>query len=170
MNPGVDASKANVSKGNAAEANASEGQSPSAKSPVAKSKPRGEGLHGEFYEHCARHELRFQRCLSCHRWRHMPRQHCAHCASAEWEWALSSGQGVVRSWTVCYRAFHSSLEGELPYAVALVEFEAGVRLVARVVDAPVSAVKAGLTVDVCFEEITPGCVVPRVRPRRAGPA
>ena len=32
--------------------------------------PRGEHYHGAFYDWCKRHELRFQRCAACKRWRH----------------------------------------------------------------------------------------------------
>jgi uncharacterized OB-fold protein len=127
--------------------------------------PRGEGLHGEFYTYCARHELRFQRCSACSAWRHMPRDRCARCGSDDWEWAVSNGKGLVLSWTVCHRAFHPSLDQALPYAVALVEFEPGARLIARLLDVDVETVCAGLGVEVCFEELAPGHVVPRVRPR-----
>ncbi len=129
--------------------------------------PRGDALHGEFYRHCAAHELRFQRCLACARWRHMPRNYCAHCGSGDWEWAQSSGQGIVRSWTVCHRAFHPGVVGDLPYVVALVEFEPGVRLIARLDHIDADAVRLDLPVDVWFDEIAPGIVLPRVRPREA---
>jgi uncharacterized OB-fold protein len=94
----------------------------------------------------------------------MPRVRCPACGSDDWAWTASSGQGIVRSWTVCHRAFHPSLEGSLPYAVALVEFEPGARLIVRLIDVDVESVAAGMTVEVCFEQLTPDHVVPRVRP------
>lgn len=127
--------------------------------------PRGEALHGEFYQHCVRNTLCFQRCLACERWRHMPRLHCSHCGSQDWKWATSSGKGLIRTWTVCHRAFHPGVEADVPYAVALVEFEPGARLIARVVQMDVSALRSDLPVEICFEEVAPGQVLPRVRPQ-----
>jgi uncharacterized OB-fold protein len=43
--------------------------------------PRGEDHNGEFYQYCKQHELRFQRCSTCHAWRHMPRECCPACGS-----------------------------------------------------------------------------------------
>lgn len=138
-----------------------------AESKNASVRPRADGLHAAFYEHCAAGKLHFQRCGACGRWRHMPRTHCPHCHSGEWQWAPSSGQGVVRSWTVCYRAFHPGVADDLPYAVAVVEFEPGARLVVRVdgidPEAP-DALRIGMPVAIDYLEIAPGCVVPRVRP------
>jgi uncharacterized OB-fold protein len=50
-------------------------------SDYAKPLPRGEDMHGEFYQFCKQHELRFQRCQDCDAWRHMPRESCAACGS-----------------------------------------------------------------------------------------
>ena len=35
--------------------------------------PRRDELNGEFYERLKAHELCFQRCSECKKWRHMPR-------------------------------------------------------------------------------------------------
>jgi hypothetical protein len=51
--------------------------------------------------------------------------------------------------------------------VALVEIEPGVRLIARLDHIDADAVRLDLPVYVWFEEIAPGIVLPRVRPREA---
>lgn len=129
--------------------------------------PKG-NMHNQLRDFWAKQELRFQQCSDCGRWRHMPREHCPGCNSSKWEWARSAGQGTVHSWTVCHRAFHPSVEGATPYAVAMVEFEKGVRLMAEVVETDPDAVTGGMAVEVCFKTDAGGNVLPKVRPRAAG--
>ncbi len=47
--------------------------------------PKPDELNAEFYEHCAKEKLCFQRCNECRTWRHLPRSMCAKCGSTDWE-------------------------------------------------------------------------------------
>lgn len=114
--------------------------------------PRGDGLNGEFYAHAANGELRFQRCDDCATWRHMPRHTCAQCGSAKWHWALSSGRGTLYSWTVTHRSFHPGFNEDLPYAIAIVEMEEGVRIVSQIQDLQNEDYRLGLPLKVGFVE------------------
>lgn len=87
--------------------------------------PSLDGLSGQFYDHCRRHQLSFQRCSRCHRWRHIPRLTCAECGSDAWSWHISSGRGVVYSSTVIHRALHPGLEDATPFVCAIVEMDEG---------------------------------------------
>jgi len=89
------------------------------------------GLWVTFYEHCARGELRFQRCARCARWRHPPRPMCPRCHSERWEWLVATGRGRVHSWTIVHQALHPAFAPDVPYAILLGEMEEGVRLIAR---------------------------------------
>ena len=89
------------------------------------------GYAAQFYAHCRRQELRFQRCTSCGRWRHVPRHRCGSCGSWEWEWALSSGRGSVFTWTVVRRPMHPAFVDDVAYAPAIIEMEEGVRLLSK---------------------------------------
>ena len=62
--------------------------------------PKLTGLTAEFYAFTKQHELRFQRCTGCGRWRHVPRLLCPGCGGAAWEWAPSSGNRVSE-WLIC---------------------------------------------------------------------
>jgi uncharacterized OB-fold protein len=115
-----------------------------------KPEPRGDSLNGEFYEHTAKGELRFQRCDDCSTWRHMPRHTCAKCGSSKWHWALSSGRGSLYSWTVTHRAFHPAFNDDVPYGTAVVELEEGVRIISQIPDLPVADYRLGLALEVIF--------------------
>lgn len=129
--------------------------------------PALEGFTKAFYEFCRAGELRFQRCTACGTWRHVPRERCGACGDAGFEWARSSGRGIVYTWTTIARALHPAFAGETPYAAVVVEMEEGVRLLSRVVDVPLDALAIGLPVEVVFEAVTPEVTLPRFR-RRAG--
>ncbi|WP_396929049.1 Zn-ribbon domain-containing OB-fold protein [Mycolicibacterium sp.] len=127
--------------------------------------PSAEGLTAEFYAHCRRHELSFQRCSGCGHWRHIPRLKCADCGSSAWSWQRSSGRGVVFSSTVIHRALHPGLEEATPFVCAVVEMDEGVRMVARVVDVVTdgTAPVAGAAVEVVYMQVADDVVLPAFR-------
>lgn len=127
--------------------------------------PALQGLAGEFYGWCAKGELRFQRCGQCGRFRHVPREICAHCGSFEWTWARSSGRGKVFSWTEVVRPLHPAFGGDAPYAPVIVEMEEGVRMLSRVLDCPAAALAVGMPVAVEFVAVNGSVRLPYFRRR-----
>ena len=91
-----------------------------------------------FFQHLTQGRLAFPRCRSCGRNHWYPMKRCPHCRSAELEWSPVRGDGTVFSWTVVRHPFDPGLADELPYIVALIEFDdaPGVRLVAHLEAAP----------------------------------
>src|SRR5205823_5561849 len=114
-----------------------------------------EGLSGEFYGWLRKHELRFQRCLDCDRWRHVPRALCPSCQSSSWEWARSSGRGRVFAWCTVRRGLHPAFADDVPFTPVVVEVDEGPRMVTWVVDIPPDELEAGLPVRVVFDDVTP---------------
>jgi uncharacterized OB-fold protein len=131
--------------------------------PYGKPLPILEGLHGEFYNFCKQHELRFQRCTNCNTWRHTPREICADCASWDWEWAQSSGKGRVFTWTTVERALHPDFVDSVPRAPAIIELEEGVRILSNVVDCSPYELEIDMAVEVCFDDVTDEVTLPRFR-------
>ncbi|WP_094286152.1 Zn-ribbon domain-containing OB-fold protein [Mycobacterium lehmannii] len=127
--------------------------------------PSLEGLTAEFYEHCRRQELSFQRCSRCGRWRHVPRLTCAGCGSNSWSWQRSSGRGVVFSHTVIHRALHPGFDEAVPFVCAVVEMDEGVRMVARIVDlvADQTAMLVDAAVEVIYVHAADDVVLPAFR-------
>ena len=117
-------------------------------------------LEQEFWDHCFRGELRFQRCDACASWRHPPRYRCARCGSTKWTWSEASGRGRVFSWCVTHRAPHPSLIDSVPYASVIVELEEGVRLVSVVRDVAPASLRLELPVRVAFETREEGVALP----------
>ncbi len=130
---------------------------------IPKPLPELEGFAKEFYEGCQRGELLFQCCGGCGSWRHVPRELCAQCGSWDWEWKASSGRGRVFTWTVVTRPLHPAFTEDVPLAAVVVELEEGVRLLTHVVDCPPDELEMEMPVEVAFEAVTPGVMLPKFR-------
>jgi len=127
----------------------------------------GPDVHtGAFWAHCARRELRFQRCGACGRFRHPPRSGCPHCAATDVAWVRVEDRGRVFTYTVVHHAAFPSLAARVPYNVVTVEFDdaPGVRLITNVLGVRPEDLRIGMAVEVAWDEPTPGVVLPRVRP------
>ena len=125
--------------------------------------PQPDGLNAEFYEHCAKRELRFQRC-ECGVWRHPPRVLCAACGSEQFEWARASGRGRVFTWTVTHQALHPAYADEVPYALLVVEMDEGVRMVSTLRNLDPADLALDLPVEVVFEPRSETITLPCFRP------
>ncbi|MBW2497917.1 MAG: OB-fold domain-containing protein [Deltaproteobacteria bacterium] len=139
-----------------------------AESEYTKPLPALEGFSKDFYSFCREGELRFQRCNACGCWRHVPRERCAECHSADWEWKRSSGRGRIFTWTVVERALHPAFGDATPYAPTVVEMEEGVRIVSTLVDVAPADLEIDMPVEVVFDPVTPEITLPRFRRAPSG--
>jgi uncharacterized OB-fold protein len=118
-----------------------------------------------FWDAARRHELVVQRCTGCGAHRFPARDICSRCLSREAGWAPVSGRGEVFSWAVMHQVYHPGFAADVPYAVVVIELEEGARLVSNLVDCPPGDVRAGLPVEVVFDDVTPDVTLPKFRPR-----
>lgn len=123
--------------------------------------PAPSPLTAGFWAAAARHELVVQRCR-CGRYRHYPQPLCPGCHSGDWSWAPVSGRGTVYSYTITHRAFHPAWADRVPYAVATIELEEGVRMVSDLPPEDTGQVRIGLPAEVFFDEQGP-VTLPRFR-------
>lgn len=117
-----------------------------------------------YWEACRRHELYIQRCRNCGTKRHYPRAVCPTCLSDDTEWLRCAGTGSVYTFTVTHQNQSPGFRDELPYVLAYVELDEGLRLLTNIVDCPADAVHIGMRVTVVFEDVTDEIAIPRFRP------
>lgn len=86
------------------------------------------------------------------------------CASTP-EWEEVSGRGMVHTFTVIHQMHAKPFVDELPYVVAMVDLDEGVRMMGNVTDCDPAAVHIGMPVEVHFIEAEEGTGVPFWRPR-----
>lgn len=125
--------------------------------------PEPTALTRPFWEACRRRELTLQWCLSCGRPQHPPRAVCIRCHGDRLEWRRASGHGRIHSFSVVHRAPAPEFAEAVPYVVALVELDEGVRLMSNIVDSDHDSLRIGLPVVVTFEDVADDLAVPLFR-------
>lgn len=116
-----------------------------------------------FWAGTARGELRIQRCGGCGELRHPPGPACPSCGEAKPDFVVASRRGEVYSYVVHH---HPPVPGRtVPFVVALVELEEGVRMVAELVDVAPADVSVGMPVTAGFARVDDSLSMPVWRPR-----
>ncbi|MCW8278523.1 Zn-ribbon domain-containing OB-fold protein [Pseudomonas sp. PCH199] len=105
--------------------------------------------------------LVIQRCARCGKCQFYPRAFCISCLCDEIEWIDASGLGCIYTFTVCRIAPSPAFASRLPYVVALIDLDEGVRLLANILDANLDRVAIGARVSVCFESVSESCTLPQ---------
>jgi uncharacterized OB-fold protein len=77
-------------------------------------------------------------------------------------WIAASGRGTIYSYTVAHQAF-GPFAADVPFVVALIELEEGVRMMSRLLDAPRERVTVGAAVKVTFEKVEEDLTLPYFR-------
>lgn len=122
--------------------------------------PIADGDSAPFWEAAKAHRLALQECTRCHALVYYPRALCPHCHGTRLDWRGLSGRGQIYSFTVSRRAATPEFESRVPYVVALIQLEEGVRMLAGIATSDVESVRCDQRVQVCFEDIGDGVVLP----------
>lgn len=117
---------------------------------------------GPFFAAAARQRLVVRFCGRCERPIHLPKAFCPECHVDAGEWREVRGAGRVHTWTTVEHQVHPG--HPTPYTVVVVELDdhPGVRLLGSL---PGRAdVEAGQAMEVWFEDLADGVVLPQWRP------
>jgi hypothetical protein len=127
--------------------------------------PAPDDLTRFFWDGARDHVLRIQRCTACGTYQHPPEPVCHHCLSFDLGHAQVSGQGTVYSHETATQAFHPYFADRLPFCIAVVELaeQPNLRLVTNIVDTPPDKVTVGARVEVTFNDLSDGFVLPVFR-------
>ena len=117
-----------------------------------------------FWEGTRRHELLIQECEECGAKIFYPRKYCPECWSAQLKWAKASGKGRVYCHTTTMAGVEDKFVEDLPFVLALVDLEEGVRMMGNIVDCDPGDVGIGMDVEVVFEDVTPEITLPKWKP------
>ncbi|MEM0349979.1 MAG: Zn-ribbon domain-containing OB-fold protein [Candidatus Caldarchaeum sp.] len=109
-----------------------------------------------FWQAAKNGQLMIQECRRCGHKQWYPRPSCTSCGSLDLGWRQSSGKGSIHSFTVIRRVVANSpdFQRDIPFVIAEVDLDEGVRMYARVEASP-EQVRVGQRVKVSFREATP---------------
>src|SRR2546423_12240668 len=97
-------------------------------------------------------KLLIKQCRSCGRSFFYPRSYCPTCWSEDTTWVEATGRGTVYTFTVIHQNDLPPFNERVPYVVAIVELEEGVRMTSNIEDVAPEDVRCDLPVRVSFRE------------------
>jgi len=133
------------------------------KKPLPQTQPWSE----KFWEGTKEGKLLIQVCKDCDSLIFYPRKFCPECWSGNLDWVEASGRGTVFTFSTAYDMVEPKFKDELPYTIAYVDLEEGVRMMTRIVDCQPEDISFGMTVEVLFHE-REGFFLPYFRPSSPG--
>lgn len=133
---------------------------------MAKIIPVPDELSKPFWDAINEQRLVMQTCSVCNRMQYPPENTCRECGSDQhFTWREVQGQGIIDGYVVIHdsrlRAFHS----EQPYNVAIIRLEEHpeIKFFSNLPGTPVDEVPVGAKVQIEFQEVAPGRLVPEWR-------
>jgi len=117
-----------------------------------------------FWDACRRGNLLIQRCGRCNEYQFYPRGICSNCWCEDIQWVTASGKGTVWTFTVTMQNGTPGFAEDVPYVLALVELEEGVKMFTNIVECEPREVTIGMSVEVTFVRANDQITVPFFKP------
>jgi uncharacterized OB-fold protein len=115
-----------------------------------------------FWEATKDKKFLIQRCDACDKAIFYPREVCPTCLSSDsLSWTESSGAGTIYAASVQERPANPTMADKVPYVVALVELDDGIRLMSNVVNCPPYDASVGKPVRLTWEPMSDGRHLPQ---------
>ena len=112
----------------------------------------------EYFDAAAEGKLMLKKCGECNEVHHYPRALCPFCFSDKVSWVQAKGTGEIYTYSVTRRG------GPVPYCIAYVTLDEGVRMMTNIVDTDLDTIKIGQKVKVVFKKSENGTSVPMFTP------
>jgi len=81
-------------------------------------------------------------------------------------WEAARGHGRVWSWIVAHPPVLPAFQDRVPFNVAVVELDEGVRMIGNLLDIANEDIRVDLPVEVTFEDVEEGVSLPQWKPAR----
>ncbi|MDQ7783052.1 MAG: Zn-ribbon domain-containing OB-fold protein [Desulfomonilaceae bacterium] len=117
-----------------------------------------------FWEGTKKHELLIQECAECGARIFYPRKYCPECWSSNMGWSRARGRGRIYSHTTTMTGVETKFLEDLPFVLAIIDLDEGVRMTGNVVDCDPDDVSIGMEVEVVFDDVTSEITLPKWRP------
>lgn len=118
----------------------------------------------EFWKATKQGKLLVQHCNDCQANIFFPKKVCPECWSDNLTWIESCGKAKVYTFTLMMDMVEPKFMADLPYVLAMVDLEEGIRMTTRIVNCQPEDVSIGMDVEVVFQEISAECALPVFQP------
>jgi uncharacterized OB-fold protein len=124
--------------------------------------PKPDSVTEFFWKGVDQHELLIQRCLSCGRYQHPPKEICAGCLSTELAPERVTGDATLVTWTEPVKAYDPYFATHQPYIFATVNLveQEPLRFATNLIDCDGDDLRIGQPLRVAFREVARGCTLP----------
>ncbi|HLF31730.1 MAG TPA: Zn-ribbon domain-containing OB-fold protein [Xanthomonadales bacterium] len=119
-----------------------------------------------FWDAAKEERLIIQKCAACGEHVFYPRIACPFCAAETLDWVEASGKGTIYSCTVVESNAPSAFLADMPYVIAVIRLQEGVRMLSNVVGCDPYSVHCEQPVEVTFEKLNDTFTLPKFRPIR----
>lgn len=129
--------------------------------------PKPDPVTQPFWDSLKAHGIQIQKCNACGEHIFYPRGLCPHCFSSDLSWEPASGKGKVYAFTIVHRQPNPAFAADMPYVVALIELDEGVRMMTNLVDVEPDPehVKVGMPVEIVYDDVNDEITLPKWRPQ-----
>lgn len=117
-----------------------------------------------FWDGARAGKLMIMRCNACARAYHYPRPFCPNCWSDDVGWLEASGRATLYTFSTVYINDLPPFKEQLPYIVAMVDLEEGVRMTTQLVDCGEGAARIGMPLQVTFRPLSDTLALAVFRP------
>lgn len=117
-----------------------------------------------FFEGTRAHRLMIQRCNTCGTAHWPVKSRCSACLSTDIAWVQASGKGTLYTFALMHQILHPGFASEIPYNVAEVDLEEGLRVTSTIVGCSNADLRIGMPLEVTFADLTDEVSLPKFRP------
>lgn len=117
-----------------------------------------------FYDGAREHRLMIQHCTTCGVVMWPVKSRCDNCMQPTVNWVQASGKASLYSFALMHQVYHPGFASEVPYIIAQVDLEEGLRILTNIVGCSSSDLQIGMPLEVTFEVITDEVTLPKFKP------
>ena len=117
-----------------------------------------------FYDGARDHRLLIQQCATCGVVIWLVKSHYDNCMQPTVNWVQASGKATLYSFALMHQVNHPGCASEIPYSIAQVDLQEGLRILTNIVDCSSSDLQIGTPQEVTFEATTDEVTLPKFRP------
>ena len=126
--------------------------------------PIPDEISAPFFDGSRAGKLMLQHCTSCDAWSFPVRERCPHCFAGGLGWRAASGRGTLYTFAIMHQVMNPGFAGAVPYNVSQIDLDEGVRMISNIVGIANDALRIGMKLEVCFDDVDDTIRIPKFRP------